>query len=56
MVKKNTHNFFSRHQHRLLDMASQSSKKKCSAYDASLKLKVVGYAEIHGKRAASRDN
>ena len=23
-------------------------------YDASLKLKVVGYAEIHGNRAASR--
>ena len=35
-------------------MASQTSKKKRCAYDASLKLKVVGYAEIHGNRAASR--
>ena len=35
-----------------LDIASQSSKKKRSAYDASLKLKVVGDAEIHGNRAA----
>ena len=36
-------------------MASQSSKKKCYAYDVSLKLKVVGYAEIHGNRATSRE-
>ena len=36
-------------------MASQSSKKKRSAYDAPLKLKVVGYAEIHGNRAASTE-
>ena len=28
--------------------------RKTSAYDASLKLKVVGYAEIHINRAASR--
>ena len=38
-----------------LDMASQSSNKKHSSYDASLKLKVVGYTEIHGNRAASRE-
>ena len=36
-------------------MASQSSKKKRSAYDASLKQKVVGYAEIHGNKEASRE-
>ena len=36
-------------------MASQSTRKKRSAYDASLKLKVVGYAEFHGNRAASRE-
>ena len=36
-------------------MVSQSSKKKRPAYDVSLKLKVDGYAEIHGNRAASRE-
>ena len=36
-------------------MASQNSKKKRSAYDGSLKLKVIGYAEIHGNRTASRE-
>ena len=36
-------------------MANQSSKKKRSAYDASLQHKVVGYAEINGNREASRE-
>ena len=36
-------------------MASLSHTKKRSAYDASFKLEVVGYAEIHGNRAASRE-
>jgi len=36
-------------------MASVSHNKKRSAYNASFKLKVVGYAEIHSNRAASRE-
>ena len=36
-------------------MASLSHTKKRSAYDVSFKLEVVGYAEIHGNRAASRE-
>ena len=36
-------------------MATQGIKRKRSAYDASFKLKIVNYAEIHGNRAASRE-
>ena len=35
-------------------MASQSHTKKRLAYNASFKLEVVGYAEIHENRVASR--
>jgi len=35
-------------------MASQSHTKKRFAYNASFKLEVFGYAEIHGNSAASR--
>ena len=36
-------------------MATQGIKSKRSSYDASFKLKVIEYAEIHGYRAASRE-
>ena len=40
---------------RITDIASHNHPKKRSAYNASFKLVVVGYAERHGKRASTRE-